>query len=119
MDLTIDEVTTIASIIQEASGDDAEIIFGAVHDPTLEGELRCTVIATGLDRVELPPQIENVVRPTFGSRTVTPPAPAEPAYAARTATAGVATAAAPRTPVFPEATPFQRLPTRRLRGSSD
>ena len=32
MDLTIDEVTTIASIIQEAAGDEAEIIFGAVHD---------------------------------------------------------------------------------------
>ena len=114
MDLTIDEVTTIASIIQEAAGDDAEIIFGAVHDPTLEGELRCTVIATGLDRDELSPQIENVIRPTFGSRTVMPAAaiPAEPAYAARMATAGVATAAAPvRTPpVFPEATPFQRLP---------
>src|SRR5687767_10140762 len=48
MDLTIDEVTTIASIIQEAAGDDAEIIFGAVHDPNLEGEVRVTVIATGL-----------------------------------------------------------------------
>jgi cell division protein FtsZ len=33
MDLTIDEVTTIASIIQEAAGEDAEIIFGAVHAP--------------------------------------------------------------------------------------
>jgi cell division protein FtsZ len=112
MDLTIDEVTTIASIIQEASGEDAEIIFGAVHDPMLEGELRCTVIATGLDRAELPPQIENVIRPTFGPRTALPPvaAPAEPAYAARVATAGVAAAPPVRTPVFPEATPFQRLP---------
>jgi cell division protein FtsZ len=48
MDLTIDEVTTIASIIQEAAGEDAEIIFGAVHAPELEGEVRVTVIATGL-----------------------------------------------------------------------
>src|SRR5262245_47851068 len=111
MDLTIDEVTTIASIIQEAAGDDAEIIFGAVHDPSLEGELRCTVIATGLDRDELPLQ-DNVIRPTFGSRTVVSPVavPAEPAYAARVATAAVATAVPARAPVFPEATPFQRLP---------
>jgi len=48
LDLTIDEVTTISSIIQEAAGDEAEIIFGAVHDHMLEGEVRVTVIATGL-----------------------------------------------------------------------
>ena len=111
MDLTIDEVTTIASIIQEAAGDDAEIIFGAVHDPSLEGELRCTVIATGLDYEELPLQVENVIRPTFGTRTVmTPVAVPEPAFAARVATAAVATAAPARSPVYPEATPFQRMP---------
>ena len=46
-DLTIDEVTTINSIVQEAVGDDAEMIFGAVHEPTLDGEIRVTVIATG------------------------------------------------------------------------
>ncbi len=49
MDLAIDEVTTIASIIQEEAGDDAEIIFGAVHDPALDGKVRVTVIATGFD----------------------------------------------------------------------
>jgi cell division protein FtsZ len=46
-DLAIDEVTTINSIVQEAVGDDAEMIFGAVHDPELSGEIRVTVIATG------------------------------------------------------------------------
>jgi len=46
-DLAIDEVTTINSIVQEAVGDDAEMIFGAVHDPELNGEIRVTVIATG------------------------------------------------------------------------
>ncbi|MEX2467958.1 MAG: cell division protein FtsZ [Gemmatimonadota bacterium] len=52
MDLAIDEVTTISSIIQEEAGDEAEIIFGAVHDPALEGKIRVTVIATGFDQVE-------------------------------------------------------------------
>jgi cell division protein FtsZ len=66
MDLTIDEVTTIASIIQEAAGDNAEIIFGAVHDPSLEGDVRVTVIATGLEQ-EMPVQ-DNVIRPQFGTR---------------------------------------------------
>ncbi len=49
LDLAIDEVTQIASIIQEEAGDEAEIIFGAVHDPELEGKIRVTVIATGFD----------------------------------------------------------------------
>ena len=52
MDLAIDEVTTISSIIQEEAGDDAEIIFGAVHDPELDGQVRVTVIATGFDSGE-------------------------------------------------------------------
>ena len=52
MDLAIDEVTEISSIIQEGAGDEAEIIFGAVHDPDLEGKIRVTVIATGFDSVE-------------------------------------------------------------------
>jgi len=46
-DLAIDEVTTINSIVQEAVGDEAEMIFGAVHDAELDGRIRVTVIATG------------------------------------------------------------------------
>jgi cell division protein FtsZ len=51
LDLAIDEVTTVASLIQGEAGDDAEIIFGAVHDHTLQGQIRVTVIATGFDSV--------------------------------------------------------------------
>lgn len=47
MDLAIDDVTKISSIIQEEAGNDAEIIFGAVHDPKLLEGVRVTVIATG------------------------------------------------------------------------
>jgi cell division protein FtsZ len=57
MDLAIDEVHQISTIIQEEAGDEAEIIFGAVHDPELEGQIRVTVIATGFD---------DVIRPDFG-----------------------------------------------------
>ncbi len=46
-DLTIEEVTTINSIVQEAAGEDGEMIFGAVHASDLEGTIRVTVIATG------------------------------------------------------------------------
>jgi cell division protein FtsZ len=65
MDLTIDEVTTIASIIQEAAGEEAEIIFGAVHNPDLEGEVRVTVIATGLIQEE-EQRPAGFARPGFG-----------------------------------------------------
>ena len=63
MDLAIDEVHQISTIIQEEAGDEAEIIFGAVHDPGMEGQIRVTVIATGFD---------DVIRPDFGGQ---PPAP--------------------------------------------
>ncbi|WP_420634130.1 cell division protein FtsZ [Candidatus Palauibacter sp.] len=51
-DMTIDEVTTINSIIQEAAGEEGEMIFGVVHDPELQGVLRVTVIATGFGEAE-------------------------------------------------------------------
>ena len=51
-DLTIDEVTTINSIVQEAAGDAAEMIFGAVQDETLTETVRVTVIATGFGAEE-------------------------------------------------------------------
>jgi cell division protein FtsZ len=58
-DMTIDEVTTINSIIQEAAGEDGEMIFGVVEDPHLKDVIRVTVIATGFgepmeDEDELP-----------------------------------------------------------------
>ena len=49
-DLTLGEVNQISDIIHDAAGDQAEIIFGAVHDPAMQGEVRVTVIATGFDQ---------------------------------------------------------------------
>ncbi len=65
-DLTIDEVTTVSTIIGEAAGEEAEIIFGTVHDPTLENELRVTVIATGFDSSEISGSAK-VIRPDFSA----------------------------------------------------
>jgi cell division protein FtsZ len=48
-DLTLHEVTEAASIISQAADADANIIFGAVIDPRLEGEIKITAIATGFD----------------------------------------------------------------------
>ncbi|HTY06520.1 MAG TPA: cell division protein FtsZ [Gemmatimonadales bacterium] len=49
-DLTLGEVTVISEAIHEAAGAEAEIIFGAVSDPAMQGEVRVTVIATGFDK---------------------------------------------------------------------
>ena len=46
-DLSIHEVEEGARIVQEAAHEEANIIFGAVLDPSLEDEVRMTVIATG------------------------------------------------------------------------
>ena len=50
-DLTLGEVHQINDIVQDAVGEEAEIIFGAVHEPAMMGEIRVTVIATGFDRL--------------------------------------------------------------------
>ncbi len=49
MDIGLEEVETAANLVQEAAHPDANIIFGAAFDETLEDELRVTVIATGFD----------------------------------------------------------------------
>ena len=49
-DMTLYEVNEASSLVQEAAHEDANIIFGAVIDQDApQGEVRVTVIATGLD----------------------------------------------------------------------
>jgi len=46
-DLSLVEVSEASSIVQEAADEEANIIFGAVVDPSLKGRVKITVIATG------------------------------------------------------------------------
>ncbi|MFQ5603422.1 MAG: cell division protein FtsZ [bacterium] len=48
--MTLHEVNDATSVISEAAGTEANLIFGAVIDPGMEQELRVTVIATGFNR---------------------------------------------------------------------
>lgn len=82
MDLAIDEVTQISTIIQEEAGDDAEIIFGAVQDPSLKGSIRVTVIATGFETEDDRRAQESVIRPDF-RRQAPPVQPVQQAPAAQ------------------------------------
>jgi cell division protein FtsZ len=63
-DLTLGEVHQINEIIHDAVGDDAEIIFGAVHEPAMQGEIRVTVIATGFDKAMQQGTVPPVAEPT-------------------------------------------------------
>lgn len=49
LDMTLHEVNEAAEIIRATAHPDANIIFGAVIDPSLEDEIRVTVIATGFE----------------------------------------------------------------------
>jgi len=48
-DMTIHEVYEAAEVIHESVLDDAIVIFGAVVDDRIQGEVQITVIATGFD----------------------------------------------------------------------
>jgi cell division protein FtsZ len=48
--MTLFEVNQAAAIIRETAHPDVNLIFGAVIDPDMGDEIRCTVIATGFER---------------------------------------------------------------------
>jgi cell division protein FtsZ len=63
-DMTLMEVNEASCIIQEASHEDANIIFGAVVDPTLVGQVKITVIATGFESGMSPRRSAAIQTPT-------------------------------------------------------
>jgi cell division protein FtsZ len=73
-DLTLYEVNEASTLIQEAAHEDANIIFGAVIDDNItEGEMRVTVIATGLDGARVRRGRHDEAQPSAAERgNVTP-----------------------------------------------
>ena len=51
-DIQLDEIDAASNMIYEEAHPDANIIWGAAFDPTLEDEMRVTIIATGFDNVK-------------------------------------------------------------------
>ncbi|WP_336279521.1 cell division protein FtsZ [Bartonella sp. CB175] len=57
-DMTLFEVDEAANRIREEVDADANVIFGAIDDESLEGVIRVSVVATGIDR-----EVNDVVQP--------------------------------------------------------
>lgn len=52
LDLSIGEFEEVGEIVNGIASEDATVVVGAVIDPELDGEMRVTVVATGLDNTE-------------------------------------------------------------------
>ncbi|MEJ2515171.1 MAG: cell division protein FtsZ [Gammaproteobacteria bacterium] len=48
MDLSIGEFNEVGTTVKQRASDDATVVIGTVIDPAMEGEIRVTVVATGL-----------------------------------------------------------------------
>jgi cell division protein FtsZ len=95
LDMTLLEVDEAANAISEQVDPEANIIFGAAFDPSLDGMIRVSVVATGMDGASIAaiePKIER--RPStapalraetshYSAETAQAEAAAEPAYAQR------------------------------------
>lgn len=89
-DMGLEDVETAANLVQEAAHPDANIIFGASFDPSLDDEIRVSVIATGFDEPGKA-QAEQTAAPAQ--------APAAGLYTAASTAAKAAAPAAPAAPV--------------------
>ena len=52
LDLSIGEFEEVGNIVREFASEDATVVVGTVIDPELSNELRVTVVATGLGRLQ-------------------------------------------------------------------
>ncbi|WP_395444417.1 cell division protein FtsZ [Caulobacter sp. UC70_42] len=80
MDMTLLEVDEAANAISDQVDPEANIIFGAAFDPSLEGVIRVSVVATGMDgasiaQIEPKPVSRNTTTQPLIADTARAPAP--------------------------------------------
>lgn len=75
-DMTLHEVSTAAEVIYEVVDPGANIIFGAVIDEKMQGEIKITVIATGFAGAASPPAASKEVVPLEKTASISKPEPA-------------------------------------------
>ena len=84
LDMTLLEVDEAANAISEQVDPEANIIFGAAFDPTLEGMIRVSVVATGMDGASIAaiePKAERRALAAEPLRATVTPRAAEPVAA--------------------------------------
>ena len=54
--LSLGEFSEVGDTVEEFASDDATVVVGTVIDPTLEDEIRVTVVATGLGGMQMKPK---------------------------------------------------------------
>ena len=110
-DMGLEDVEAAADLVQEAAHPDANIIFGASFDETLQDEIRVTVIATGFE--EGAAQAAAAEKAAMARKTASvgtpvqePAVPSAPAVSAAPSVPPVFKKAAPAmAPVVPSAAP--------------
>lgn len=86
-DLSLGEFNEVGETIQELAAEDATVVVGTVLDPEMQNELRVTIVATGIGRVqEATATPEKSTKPLL--RPVRQAAAADERPAARTGTDG-------------------------------
>jgi len=71
-DMTLFDVNTATSLIYEEAGADANIIFGAVIDPSMHEQMRVTVIATGFGGPEVAKPVIEEKKPQVAGKPASP-----------------------------------------------
>ncbi|MBM4212207.1 MAG: cell division protein FtsZ [Gammaproteobacteria bacterium] len=84
LDLGIGEFEEVGNIVKEFASEDATVVVGTVIDPNLSDELRVTVVATGLGRLQA-----QAVAPPVAVAPAVAAAPAARASAARSGLEGL------------------------------
>jgi len=72
MDMTLLEVDEAANAISAEVDGDANIIFGAAFDPNLDGKIRVSVVATGMEDLSAVKATPTSASSTFDTRRPTP-----------------------------------------------
>ena len=102
--MDLEDVETAANLVQEAAHPDANIIFGATFDESMDDEIRVTVIATGFDDGTLAAPAGNAEKNASAFAPVRPAVNKAPSQGLFTGAAEkAAAAAAPAAPAAPTA----------------
>ncbi len=69
MDMSIGEFEEVGNTVKEFASDNATVVVGTVLEPEMEGEMRVTVVATGLGKPAVEQELDKKVRLVQNTKT--------------------------------------------------